>query len=288
MHRIIKLFSISICLIIAITFLKPINIYAGSEIKNIVLLNSYNKGFTWTDDQVNGIVDCITNQYPNVKIYVEYLDWKNFSNENVLASQYKLFFEKYKNTKIDLIITTDDAAMEFAIDYRKDLFSGAPIIFGSVNKEVAIQFMEGVENITGVYEHIDTEGTAQLIQEVHPNVNTVYAITENTESGLVTLARIYEGFQSLHNSNIQVISLSDKSYAEIKNILLEPDKDSVVYMASYSTDAKGQVFSPKLSAIEFGRISQIPIYLIHDNTMNDEVMGGSMLSGELHGRQIGI
>ncbi len=287
MAKIIKVFAIILCCITTISFLEPMHTEAASKKANIILINSYNKGFTWTDDQVDGIVKHITEQYPNVNIFVEYLDWKNFPSDSVLACQYDLFSEKYRHTNIDLIITTDDAAMQFAIDYREDLFNGAPIIFGSVNKLVAIQLMKGVDNITGVYENIDTEGTAQLIQDVHPNVKTVYAITENTESGLSTLARINEGFQSLQNSSIQVVSLSDKSYEEIKDILSKPDEDSVVVMASYSTDANGLIFSPQTSSLEFGRISQMPIYLLHDNSMNDEVMGGSMLSGELHGEQIG-
>lgn len=287
MKKRLKIALLALSSIVFLFCMVGIDSLAKSKVENIILINSYNKGFTWTDDQVEGIVESILEKHPNVNIYVEYLDWKNFPSDRVLENQYQLYLQKYEEIEIDLIITTDDAAMQFAIENRESIFENAPIIFGSVHKLAANRLMADVTNITGVYEKIDTEGTAELIQTVHPNAKIVYAITENTESGKSTADRIHEGFQTLNNPNIQIVSLMNMNYEEIKNILSNPEEDSVVVMASYSTDADGKIFSPLESAIDFGSVSQIPIYLLHDNSMNDEVMGGSMLSGKLHGEQVG-
>jgi len=270
-------------LVLSLTLVKPV--FASNNPSNIIIINSYNNGFKWTDDQVKGIIETLQSSNNNIIIYTEYLDWKNFPNTEVLEKQFALFQTKYTSIPIDLIITTDDAAMQFAIDYRDELFNHAPIIFGSVNKESALKRMEGVDKISGVYENIDTEGTAELIQAVHKDVKIVYAITENTESGRSTWNRIKEGFDTLDDSTIKLINLNDKSYQDLKDILKNPEKNSVAVLASYSTDINGLIFSPIDISKEFAMLSQIPLYILHDNSLNEMVMGGSLLSGYLHGVQ---
>lgn len=273
-------------LIVLLLITSQISIIAENEPEHIIIINSYNNGFEWTDDQVVGIMAGILEKHPNVIIYNEYLDQKSFPGQVTLEQSYALFKVKYADSKIDLIVTTDDVAMQFAIDNREELFDNAPIIFGSVNMKSAIERIAGVVEITGVYENIDTEGTAELIKKLHNNLKTVYAITENTESGRSTWIRIQDGFEKLIDEGIQLVNLNDKSYEELKDIIANAGSDSAVVMASFGRDIDDLVYSPYEVSKEFAMVSAIPIYILHDNSLNDYVVGGSMLSGELHGLQV--
>ena len=80
------------------------DVYAESinEQRNVLVINSYHQGFTWSKDETDGIIDGLKKSNINLSIYIEYMDWKNYpTNENLLY-QYRCFEYKYQNKHIDL------------------------------------------------------------------------------------------------------------------------------------------------------------------------------------------
>lgn len=251
----------------------------------VILINSYHSGFIWTDEQVTSIIKTLNSSNKKINLSIEYLDWKNHPNDSNLDLQYELLDYKYKDHNFDLILTTDDLAMQFALDYREALFDNAPIVFGSVNKLSALNRIGDATDITGVFEEIDPEGTIDAILSLHDSVDVVYIITENTESGLSTRYRIAEAFEAL-SLPIRRIDLSALPVNEIEQILMSPEENSVAIMASYSTDIYGTVKEPIVYLQEIVEHSAIPIYGIHEHTFGYGIVGGSLLSASLQGDEI--
>lgn len=121
---------------------------------NVIILNSYNRGFAWTDEQTEGILHVVRNQKPEAAVYIEYLDWKNSPYSDNLVHIAELFRIKYLNKRVDLVITTDDVALEFAVKHRPELFSNAPVVFSGVQHKAAERILAGQGNVTGIYEEI--------------------------------------------------------------------------------------------------------------------------------------
>ena len=257
-----------------------------NEQKNILILNAYHQSFSWTDDQVEGIIESLSNSELKVDISIEYLDWKRYPTDENLKKQFETLKYKYQNNKIDLIITTDDIALQFAIDNRKEIFSDAPIVFSGVQKISAQKRTTGVTNITGVYEELDPWGTVLAISKIHKDIQNIYIITENTESGSDTAINIEKAIIE-SNSNVSIINISNLPFEDILKILKEPQEKSVAIMASYATDAKGVTKSVEFYTSEAGKVSDIPIYGVHDNTLGYGIVGGSLLSGQLQGKEAG-
>jgi len=113
----------------------PSGIHADNGPPGILILNSYHKGLQWTDNELEGITRALTESGYDSGIYVEYMDWKRYPTQENLARIYENFAYKYSEKSIDIVITTDDIALEFAIKNRADLFSDAPIVFCGVNEE---------------------------------------------------------------------------------------------------------------------------------------------------------
>ena len=64
---------------------------------------------------------------------------------------------KYGSKPIDLIVATDDKALELAIDYRQEQLKNIHIVFTGVSQGSFKLLSNDEENITGVIENIDLE-----------------------------------------------------------------------------------------------------------------------------------
>jgi hypothetical protein len=79
----------------------------------ISLLNSYHKGYKWTDDISQGIKDGLP---PGALLHTEYLDTKrNPLDEIYFAILYRIYKFKIEKHQFDLIICSDNNAVDFAL-----------------------------------------------------------------------------------------------------------------------------------------------------------------------------
>ena len=259
---------------------------AGAEAPNILVINSYNTEYRWTSDQYDGIMQSLALQKSEYRLYTEYLDWKRFPDENQIRLQYEICRQKYLLQKIDVIITTDDRALQFAIDYRDELFSGAPIVFSGVYRESAANFLAGRKGITGVYEDIDPDGTIRQALRANPRVRHAYVISEMTESGRGTEKLILEAFARIA-PELPVISLSDMNIEGIESYLALVPEDSMVLLGSYSIERDGRSWATDVFSHRISLASRVPVYTLFTHNFGTGTMGGSMLSGIESGRAAG-
>lgn len=282
-----KLFFYSLILLILIinsipAFADPISIP-----KNILILQSYNKGHNWTDGQNAGIINALKKSKLETSIYVEYMDWKRFPNKENLQQLYETYKVKYRDKKIDLIITTDDAALKFALANRKELFSSASIVFSGVLKSSADILLKNEKAVTGVYEAMDPEETIKEALKVYPKTKEFYVINDQTESGINTGEIMMKALEK-EAKNIKATSLSGYSFIDMLIKISHLNKNSLILLASYNTDVSGQTFSTE----EFARIlsnrSSVPIFTLDEALLGNGVIGGSVLSANLQGSQAGV
>ena len=250
--------------------------------QNVLVLHSYQKGFAWTDDQSTGIEEQLKSA-PNLPvIYTEYLDWKRYPSQNNLQHVYETVKFKYKDVHIDAIITTDDAALSFAMKYRKEILDNAPIIFSGVN-ELGVASLPDSDNITGVIEKIDPTRTIQMAMEINPSIKKVYVVFDNSESGLSTGKMVMDQIDSL-NLGLQLFPMNRLSSEQIKATASTLSSDSIVLMTTYYSDSTGRIIEFDRFASELGSSSSVPVYHIYDFGLNHGAFGGSLISGRIQGQ----
>jgi hypothetical protein len=117
--------------------------------KTVLMLNSYRSGYTWTDDQVRGVRSVLSDQPYPVELYVEYMDTARRPDEKHLDALKAFYQAKYGGRPLDLILSTDDAALQFLLKSRDSLFGRKPLVFCGVNNtELAAQASR--DTMTGV------------------------------------------------------------------------------------------------------------------------------------------
>ena len=261
-------------------------IYSKSNelpIKDVLLLNSYHKGYVWTDSETEGIIGELTGKNEIISLFVEYMDWKSYPTEENLQNLYSYYRYKYKSKHIDVIITTDDAALKFALDNRKEIFSDAPIVFCGVNNYGVNEMLkEGITNVTGVIQELDVAGTIKIAKKLYPNFKKMYVVFENTESGL-SAWNMAKSSASIVNPGIEIVPLCDDNYDSILKKVEQADKDSIILMTTYSAVIKGKYKTLLNPCDKICEISKVPVFNIYEYGMNHGTLGGSLISGKTHG-----
>lgn len=250
--------------------------------RNVLVLHSYQKGFAWTDDQSAGIEERLKDTANPPVIYTEYMDWKRYPTQGNLEHFYETIRFKYQNIHINTIITTDDAALSFAMKYRHELLNDAPIIFSGVN-ELGVDSLPDKRNMTGVIEKIDASPTIRMAMELNPSLKKVYVVFDNSESGLSTGRMVMDQISSL-NPGLALFPMNRLSMEQIKATASALSPDSIILMTTYYSDSTGRIVEFDRFASELGKSSSVPVYHIYDFALNHGAFGGGLISGRMQGQ----
>lgn len=256
------------------------------KVKNVLVIHSYHPSFKWTYDINQGIVSTINNSGYNINIYIEYMDWKNYpkpENVDLFTEMIKL---KYGNKPIDLIITSDDAALEFAIKNRNSILPYVPIVFCGVDMEGVGRIIgNNRHKITGVIENIHAYETIKIAKTINPSVDTVYIVHDSTESGKsggnIARKQILELFPDM-----KIIQTDKMTPEEIALKLEIADKNNIAMITSYHKDPNGRSFNTELLAAYLSSKSAVPVYHLYDVGIGKGVLGGNVESAKTTGSKV--
>lgn len=278
-----KLLCFTLIAIFLFAVFPPFSAYAEEESRNILVLNSYHKGLSWTDNETEGILSTLKKSDKAYNIEVEYMDWKNHPTQDNLLNMYQYLKNKYQNQKTDMIITTDDAALEFALQNREELFSDAPVVFCGVNEEGVAALTQGYSRVTGVAEIIDPANTIKAALKINPKLKQVYVIFDNSESGVST-GKMTMAAISRIRPELMIKTLNDKSYEELLQEVGRAPRDSVVLITTYYTDAHGERAGFEEFCQKVSKYSAVPVFHLYEFGLGNGAIGGSMLSGKIQGK----
>ncbi len=275
-------FFAALLLLLIIMYPNTANAQDQYKVMNILILNSYHQGLTWSKEEANGIVDTLLASGDNIIPLVEYMDWKNYPSRENIDYLYQYYKFKYQNKKIDMILTTDDAALEFALNNREELFSDAPVVFCGVNQSGVASLTKGYDRVTGVVEVIDPTDTLKAAKEINPSIKNIYLVYDNSESGTSTGRLVSDKIRNF-DSGINIIPCNDMEYEQMIRQVGKLDQNSIVLLTTYYSDGKNRLFDMEYVIQDVSANSSVPVYELYDFGLNRGTIGGAMLSGRMQG-----
>ena len=260
--------------------------YAEEHISaDVLILNSYHQGYAWSDAIVKGIVDTLAT-HGDITFHIEYMDTKRFSGDAYLEQLATIYKHKFYTSPPDVIISSDDNALNFLIAHQQDLFTGIPIVFCGVNNYHDLPLLQH-SNITGVIEAYDLRGNFDLIQTMHPRVTNIVAVLDSTTSSKVNKLNLQEIAEE-YKSILSVDYIDDVSTEELLEQLGQlTDGDAVLFL-SFFKDNRGRVYSLEESTALVSQHSPVPVYSIWDSFILSDVIGGRVVSGFHQGEVAGM
>jgi len=255
-----------------------------STAKRILILHSYHKGFSWTDNIETGIRTALEGE--PVEIFSEYLDSKRQPLEAAGSYCLEYLNRKYKTLPIDLLILSDNNALTFLHHYKKILFPDVPIVFCGINN-FQPSLLDGFENrITGVVEKTDPVRTLQLIRLLQPKAERLYLITGTTPTGEAVQKEV-EAALTVDNFGFTPVWLRGLSTVELQQKLGAVSPADAVFLVLFNRDKDGVYYSYETAAELVDRATFAPIYGMWDFYLNHGIVGGMLASSRDQGQTAG-
>ncbi len=252
--------------------------------QNILLLNSYHPGFTWTDQQSKSIREQLKRSGIDHKVYIEFLDTKRFRPNKINdKNSLNYYSTKYKNIIFDLIITTDDNALNFVRKHKKTaIFSKAKVFFCGVNN-LSLKDTLDINTYAGVFEKKDPISNLELAKSAVKNLKTIYLIFDDTITANKIIKEYKYAFKNIKNINFVYLNNSDID--TVTNSLKNYDNNSVMFALVFSGFQKNKIFlSYKNVFNELIKTYKNPIIVHTSSFINlPNVIGGNCVSGSLQG-----
>ena len=253
--------------------------------KQVLILNSYNKGFIWTDDIETGIKTGLKDELDDIEFTYEYMDVMKNPDPIRIQKIYDFLREKYKNRKFDAIITSDDEAFRFIRNNLDEICPGAPVVFCGVNNFVD-SMIQGKDNFTGVVETPDLKSTIDIALDLQPNTKRIIVINDMSLTGagnrktvdeLIPLYTDRVSFEFWDNYNMSEIQMKAKDLKE----------NDIILLLTFNRDKSNNSFSYDESISMISKNASVPIYSVWDFLLSKGIIGGMLTSGTEQGETAG-
>lgn len=256
--------------------------------KKVLILNSYTPQYQWTHDQVQGIREALDGHIENEKIHIEFLAGRRFLNDTEYFKKLvALFRYKYADEFPDVIITTDDYALNFLLSIKEELFTNVPVVFAGLNI-MNQEIYKNRQNITGILEGLEAKRNIELIQNLHPETKEIILLSDLTSFGQMIKEEALAEIKEMNLKNVKITIWDDYTLNELFVNTSQLKKGTVILLLAVHQDKVGRYFSFFTELKKMSDLSSIPIYGMWGSLLiGNGVVGGYMTNAIEHGKDAG-
>ena len=252
--------------------------------KNVWVLHSYHQGWPWTDHITKGIQSVFSPFGKEILIYYDYLDLHRASDD-ALADAATYFQRKLDHIAMDVIIVSDDGALQFLDKYGDRLAPGTPVVFCGINSEPQ-RSLFGDRELTGVVEQIDHLGALDLMLRLHPECRRIVALVDRKAISPFALDELEKAIAKI-NQRVSVDTWQDIPWSRMPAKLVALTPGDLVYLLGFDHDRSGNAAIASEVADLVVRWSPVAVYTPLDLYLGRGVVGGLVNSGSGQGAQAG-
>jgi signal transduction histidine kinase len=200
---------------------------------HILIINSYHKGFQWSDELIFGIEKVINND-KNIETTILYMDSKRISSIEYYDQLKELYKLQLKNRKYDLVLLVDKFAYEFALKNYNELFkNNEKLIFTGIEQfdSLLVEKSGLTGKISGIIEKRAISDIVNIINKMMPKLKKLYIINDFSKNGDDSDISIKNAINQ--NSNLEVEYIRYSTIDELKNKFSTYKKDEAVFFIRF-------------------------------------------------------
>lgn len=248
------------------------------ERRRVLFISSYSYAWETVPQQITGIQNALGS---GVTIDYQFMDTKNLYSEESMRLFHESMVQYLSEVPAyDALIVGDDAAFNYAVQYKDTLFAGIPIIFEGVNNVEAAHQAEADERITGVIERLSYVNTIRLAQKLCPEAVQIVGVLDDTVTGQGERVEFYQYAAQFPELAFKEINASALTQAELKNAISSLGKESILIYIMCSEDADGNQYVDMQGIDLVSSSAHIPAFSIVSIGMGRGVIGGEIVSQE--------
>ena len=265
--------KLALFLMVFVFFLSP-SLFAHD--KKILIINSYHKGFQWSDDILAGMEDVFYN-HPEITTNILYMDSKRVSSEEYYAKLRELYKLQLQNQKYDLIVAVDKFAYDFLIKYYHELFTDETILFTGLEQFNPEDIQkEGLDDrIYGILEKRAIPETIPMISHMIPNLKKLYIINDASANGDDSEPFIRQAMEE-HNDKFEIEYIRKSTIDELNERFAVPNKDEAVFFIRFYNDKYGNLYKNSQIATMINK-SALPVFVTDTLFIGKGALGGKLV-----------
>ncbi len=249
---------------------------------SILYLNSYHHGLEWSDNVYSGFMREIEDSPLHIRVSAEYMDSKFHSNRSVDSLLLMMLLRKHAQNPPQLIVTSDNNALNFVTKYRDEFFPNAPLVFCGIN------YVSGarprIPNSTGIYEDISAVKTIEMIRKLHPLTQTIVFISDTTYTGRILQRRALAD-TLLFSGTVSFDTISaEPTDSFVRKLSSIPQNAAIIILSTYR-NRHGQYVSVRKANEFIAEYSSAPVYSLWEHRITGGVIGGYVLQDAKHGKK---
>lgn len=247
---------------------------------NVLYVNSYALGYSWTDSVVTGIQKEMAKNM-DVQIFVEFLDAKRFGQVH-FESIFRFLQRKYQNIKFDVIITSDNDALDFIIKYGDQLAPDVPVVFCGINNIRDYSFPNN--RYYGILDGVDFKTEINMIVKIMPGIRKLYFITDSSTTSLLNLRQI-RSLEKEYTGRLEFVYLHNYTLDSLKLAVQNFEPGNAIALINYYNEPHGLPLPVESVYKELVDLSPVPVFIDFEALLGYGIAGGVMIKGSDYGRQ---
>lgn len=252
--------------------------------KTVLVINSYHKEYQWVQNYTRGL----TNELgTSIKLIFFDMDTKRLP-PNTFPTQAKRAFQKYLQTKPDLVVLADDNALSLLGD--RIVARGTPVVFLGINNNPRT-YMHRIHEATGVLERpLYKRGLVYLSEIQGNNFDRVLFLQDFSTTSNAIIKQVFKGRMVQDFSRVKTNMYTTNAWDVWKDaVLTAKDKgyDAILVGVFHTIKDEHGNNIPADEVIRWTtRNTKVPIYGAWEFAVSkDMAIGGYVLTGESQGEE---
>lgn len=253
------------------------------ERKKILYISSYAQDFETVPDQIAGIREVLDAK--DIDLRMEFMDMRRFDTSENIALFYQVLQYKLNNqAPFDAVIVGDDAALQFAMDYRTDFFLNIPVFFLGINSMERATKAGDSGYFTGVVEAAPYAELIMLALRFQPKAKRVIGIVDNTLTGKGDQAQFFSVERQFPGIEFSVLNSGEYTYDEMRYLVSILGEETVLLYLTMFQDSTGSQKTIEESVELLNEAAKIPVYRLSIGGIGQGLLGGKMVSYKESGK----
>lgn len=258
--------------------------HPAGQAYHVLVLHSYHPGYPWTDRIMAGIQEVLASSARRIDADVEYLDTKRHQDAQYFSHILDAILHyKLKGRTYDLVLLSDNEALNFALEHRHDLFRNVPIVFCGINNDVSGLLPAGAP-ITGVRADPDFAGVIRQALAFHPRIREMVVIGSNRELTDRINQRRLKVVATKFADQATFRFWDDLPAETLRRRLTELGADTVLLVNGSIRDDAGNLLSFNEQTLLLRQTTDLPIYSFWGGYLGQGIVGGPLVSAKTQGR----
>jgi PAS domain S-box-containing protein len=243
----------------------------------LLFLSSYHSEFPTAAHHLEAVTDLL--KVEGRQLEVVYMD----SKRDTIAVSFPRVYEHIKaniqeSGPYDLILSSDDNALEFLLHYKEELAGETPVIFFGINSSELAQRAIQRQEYSGVIERASLHENVELAFNLFPKLGTLHVIADASVSGQADLKALQLNLSSEFVDRVVIEDLAQNTFAEVAEHLQSyPSGDVILFLSAY-IDGVGTHFGFLESVLWLRQHTQIPVLHPYEHGIGQGFLGGKVIS----------